>query len=155
VQILAGHTPTPDAVELGPPGQLFQAIAGTSMSSPHRARSAAPPFAPPPDWSPGQVKSPRMTPAKTEGVVKEAGTTPADPFDFGAGRVNLNVAGNPGLTFDESAADYAAAAVDELGRVDLNLPSVNAPVMPGRLTPSRVAQDVAGRTLHYQVTTEA
>ena len=27
--------------------------------------------------------------------------------------------------------------------------------MPGRLTTSRVAENVAGRTLHYQVTTEA
>ena len=121
VQILAGHTPTPDAVELGPPDQLFQAIAGTSMSSPHIAGSAALLFALHPDWSPGQVKSALMTTAKTEGVVKEDGTTPADPFDFGAGRVDLTQAGNPGLTFDESAADYAAAAVDELGRVDLNL----------------------------------
>jgi len=155
VQILAGHTPTPDAVELGPPDQLFQAIAGTSMSSPHIAGSAALLFALHPDWSPGQVKSALMTTAKTEGVVKEDGTTPADPFDFGAGRVDLTQAGNPGLTFDESAADYAAAAVDELGRVDLNLPSVNAPVMPGRLTTSRVAENVAGRTLRYQVTTEA
>jgi hypothetical protein len=155
VQILAGHTPTPDAVELGPPGQLFQAIAGTSMSSPHIAGSAALLFALHPDWSPGQVKSALMTTAKTEGVVKEDGTTPADPFDFGGGRVNLNVAGNPGLTFDESAGDYAAAAVDTLGRVDLNTPSVNAPVMPGRLTTSRVAENVTRSNLTYRVTTQA
>jgi subtilisin family serine protease len=155
VQILAGHTPTPEAPELGPPGELFQAIAGTSMSSPHIAGSAALLFALHPDWSPGQVKSALMTTARTEGVVKEDGTTPADPFDFGSGRVNLNVAGNPGLTFDESAGDYAAAAVDVLGRVDLNVPSVNAPVMPGRLTTTRVAENVTSRTLRYRVTTEA
>jgi subtilisin family serine protease len=157
VQILAGHTPTPDPelIELGPPGQLFQAIAGTSMSSPHIAGSAALLFALHPDWSPGQVKSALMTTAKTAGVVKEDGTTPADPFDFGGGRVNLNVAGNPGLTFDESAGDYAAAAVNTLGRVDLNTPSVNAPVMPGRLTTSRVAENVTRSTLTYQVTTRA
>ena len=40
VQILAGDSPTPDATELGPPGNYFQAIAGTSMSSPHVAGSA-------------------------------------------------------------------------------------------------------------------
>ncbi|HFE65965.1 MAG TPA: hypothetical protein ENJ93_01770, partial [Chloroflexi bacterium] len=34
VNILAGNTPTP---ELGAPGELFQAISGTSMSSPHVA----------------------------------------------------------------------------------------------------------------------
>ena len=151
VQILAGHTPTPEAPELGPPGQLFQAIAGTSMSSPHIAGSAALLFALHPDWSPGQVKSALMTTAKTAGVVKEDGTTPADPFDFGGGRVNLNVAGNPGLTFDESAGDYAAAAVDTLGRIDLNVPSVNAPVMPGRISTSRVAENVTCATLRYQV----
>ena len=155
VQILAGHTPTPEAPELGPPGQLFQAIAGTSMSSPHIAGSAALLFALHPDWSPGQVKSALMTTAKTAGVVKEDGTTPADPFDFGGGRVNLNVAGNPGLTFDESAGDYAAAAVDTLGRIDLNVPSVNAPVMPGRISTSRVAENVTSSTLTYRVTTEA
>ena len=155
VQILAGHTPTPESVVEGPPGQLYQAIAGTSMSSPHIAGSAALLFALHPDWSPGQVKSALTTTAKTAGVVKEDGTTPADPFDFGGGRVNLNVAGNPGLTFDESAGDYAAAAVDTLGRVDLNTPSVNAPVMPGRLTTSRVAENVTSSNLTYRVTTQA
>jgi subtilisin family serine protease len=155
VQILAGHTPTPESILQGPPGQYFQAIAGTSMSSPHIAGSAALLFALHPDWSPGQVKSALLTTAKTAGVVKEDGTTPADPFDFGSGRVNLNVAGNPGLTFDESAGDYAAAAVDRLGRVDLNVPSVNAPVMPGRLTTTRVAENVTRSRLHYVVTTQA
>jgi subtilisin family serine protease len=155
VQILAGHTPTPESIVEGPPGQLYQAIAGTSMSSPHIAGSAALLFALHPDWSPGQVKSALTTTAKTAGVVKEDGTTPADPFDFGGGRVNLNVAGNPGLTFDESAGHYAAAAVDTIGRVDLNTPSVNAPVMPGRLTTSRVAENVTSSNLTYRVTTQA
>ena len=44
VQILAGASPTPptpDPVDGGsPPGEFFQAIAGTSMSSPHIAGSA-------------------------------------------------------------------------------------------------------------------
>src|SRR5207237_379434 len=37
VQILAGMTPQPTGITNGPPGQLYQAIAGTSMSSPHSA----------------------------------------------------------------------------------------------------------------------
>ena len=38
VQILAGQTPTPDEPSpAAPPGEYFQAIAGTSMSSPHVA----------------------------------------------------------------------------------------------------------------------
>ncbi|MBA3280306.1 MAG: S8 family serine peptidase, partial [Geodermatophilaceae bacterium] len=86
----------------GPPGQLFQAIAGTSMSSPHVAGSAALLVALHPDWTPGQIKSALMTTATTA-VVKEDTTTPADPFDFGAGRIDLTRAGDPGLTFYERA----------------------------------------------------
>ena len=119
------------------------------MSSPHIAGSAALLFALHPDWTPGQVKSALMTTAKTAGVVKEDGTTPADPFDFGAGRVNLNVAGNPGLTFDESAGDYAAARRStRSGGSTSTLPSVNAPVMPGRLTTSRMAENVTYQHAH-------
>jgi subtilisin family serine protease len=155
VQILAGHTPTPATIVGGPPGQHFQAIAGTSMSAPHVAGSAALLFDLHGDWSPGQVKSALETTAKTDGVVKEDGTTPADPFDYGGGRIELRRAGDPGLTFDESAADFAAAAVNVRGRIDLNLPSVNAPVMPGRVSTTRVAENVTGSTLGYRVTTEA
>ena len=107
MQILAANTPVPDEVPGGAPGQYFQAIAGTSMSSPHIAGSAILLKALHPNWTPGQIKSAIMTTAKTT-VVKEDQTTPADPFDDGAGRVDLNRAGDPGLTFDESAARYAA-----------------------------------------------
>ena len=155
-QVLAGMTPTPDpdAPELGPPGQLFQAIAGTSMSSPHVAGAAALLFAKYPNWTPGQVKSALETTALTK-VVKEDGTTPADPFDLGGGRIDLHKAGSPGLTFDERPANFAAASVDVLGRIDLNLPSVNAPVMPGEVVTRRVARNVSGHFLRYDVTTEA
>jgi subtilisin family serine protease len=156
LQILAGNSPAPrDDPVLGPRGNLFQAIAGTSMSSPHAAGSAALVAALHPSWTPGQIKSALATTARTAGVTKSDGTTPADPFDLGGGRVNLNVAGNPGLTFDESAADYVAAAVDVLGRIDLNTPSVNAPTMPGQVSTSRVARNVSGRTLTYRVSTDA
>ncbi len=38
LQILAGNTPVPTDVAAGPPGQLYQIIAGTSMSSPALGR---------------------------------------------------------------------------------------------------------------------
>ena len=107
VQILAGASPTPlsppNPVDGGsPPGEFFQAIAGTSMSSPHIAGSAILLRALHPDWTPGQIKSAMMTTATTD-VVKEDLVTPADPLDMGAGRVDLNVAGSAALTFDETA----------------------------------------------------
>lgn len=154
LQILAGNTPVPDDVAGGPPGNLFQAIAGTSMSSPHVAGSAALLFALHPNWTPGQVKSALETTAISE-VVKHDRVSPADPFDMGGGRINLDRAGDPGLTVDETAANYAAAAADPLHRIDLNLPSVNAPTMPGDITTTRTFRNVSAQDLTYQVTTDS
>jgi subtilisin family serine protease len=157
LQILAGNTPTPDPVEtaLGPPGNLYQAIAGTSMSAPHVTGAAALLFALHPDWTPGQVKSALETTAKTS-VVKTDRVTRADPFDVGGGRIDLTKAGDPGLTFDETAAHYvASAALPAADRIDLNLPSVNAPTMPGAITTTRTAKNVTGSTLNYKVTATA
>jgi subtilisin family serine protease len=148
VQILAGMTPTPEDLVNGPPGQYYQAIAGTSMSSPHIAGSAILLKALHPTWTPGQIKSAIMTTA-TENVVKEDGTTPADPFDLGAGRVRLAPAANPGLTFDETAANLAALTADSVNAVHLNIASINAPVMPGRLTTVRTAVNVTNQTQTY------
>jgi subtilisin family serine protease len=158
LSILAGGSPAtnPQLPVLGPPGNQFMAIAGTSMSSPHVAGSAALLFALHPDWTPGQVKSALETTGKTAGVVKTDRTTPADPFDFGGGRVDLTKAGDPGLTFDETAANYAAgAALPAADRIDLNVPSVNAPTMPGAISTTRVAKNVTDRTLEYQVSATA
>jgi hypothetical protein len=142
VQILAGHSPKHVDVSGGPQGELFQAIAGTSMSSPHIAGAGALIKALHPDWTPGQIKSALMTTAKTAGVVKEDGVTPADAFDFGSGRVDLSKAGNPGLTFDETAANYVAL---EKELWNANYPSLYVPVMPGLLTVQRTVHSVLNR----------
>jgi len=154
VQILAGHTPFRESILEGPPGELFQAIAGTSMSSPHNAGAAVLLKAQHPSWTPGQIKSALMTTATTA-VLKENLSTPADPFDLGSGRINLNVAGNPGLTFDETAANMALLGDDPVSAINLNLASVNAPIMPGSITTARVAKNVTNKSQTYRVSTSA
>ncbi|RZT26731.1 PA domain-containing protein [Kribbella sp. VKM Ac-2569] len=148
LHIMAGATPTPESPAEGPPGNLYQVIAGTSMSSPHVAGSAALVLALHPSWTPGQIKSALETTAKTT-VTKPDRTTQADPFDYGGGRIDLTKAGDPGLTLDETAANYATSATDPLNRIDLNLPSVNAPTMPGLITAQRTVTNVTNQTLTF------
>ncbi|NUT43261.1 MAG: S8 family serine peptidase [Thermoactinospora sp.] len=151
LHILAGMTPTPESPLEGPSGNLYQVIAGTSMSAPHVTGAAALLFALHPDWTPGQVKSALETTAKTA-VTKPDRTTQADPFDMGGGRIDLTKAGDPGLTLDESAANFVASAADPLNRVDLNLPSVNAPTMPGAITAKRTVTNTTNKTLTFTAT---
>jgi subtilisin family serine protease len=140
VQILAGHTPTPATIEGGPAGQLFQAIEGTSMSSPHVAGSGALLKALHPGWTPGQIKSALMTTAN-KAVVKEDGFTPADPFDDGTGRINLSKADDPGLLIDETGANYVAL-MSHLW--DANYPSLYVPGFLGKITVQRKLQSTRG-----------
>ena len=102
------------------------------MSSPHVAGAGILLRAAHPDWTPGQIRSALMTTAITD-VVKEDLSTPADPFDFGAGRIDVGAATQAPITFDETATNFAALGGDPLSAVHLNIPSINAPVMPGRI----------------------
>jgi subtilase family protein/fibronectin type III domain protein/PA domain-containing protein len=158
VQILAGASPTPlppNPVDGGsPPGNYYQAIAGTSMSSPHVAGAGLLVRAVHPDWTPGQIKSALMTTAVTD-VVKEDLTTPADPFDMGGGRIDVGGAISAPLTFDETADRFFALGNDPLQAVHLNLPSINAPVLPGRLTTNRVATNTSGGKRNFQASAVA
>ena len=116
VQILAAMTPTPEDPAIGPPGQYYQAIAGTSMASPHIAGAAILLKALHPGWGPGQIKSAMMTQAKTTVVVKEDLTTPADPFDMGAGRIDVGRASSAPLTISDTAARFASLTGDPVTR---------------------------------------
>jgi subtilisin family serine protease len=154
VQILAGDSPISESITSGPPGELFQAIAGTSMSSPHVAGAAILVRAANPTWTPGQLKSALMTTAVTD-LVKEDLVTPADPFDLGAGRIDVGGAAAAPLTFDETAADFAALGNDPVNAVHLNIPSIDAPVMPGRLVTTRTAVNTSGVSKKFTVSTAA
>ena len=142
LQVLAGTAPAPADPAAGPPGQLFQSIAGTSMSSPYATGVAALVRASHPRWSAGQVKSALMTSA-LQTVTKEDGTTSADPFDGGAGSIRADRAVRPTLTFDVPAGDYVGAT-DPLGWVDLNLPSIDALGILGELSTTRYGRNVSG-----------
>jgi len=171
VNILAGNTPTPDA---GAPGQLFQAISGTSMSSPHVAGVFALIKQAHPDWSAAMAKSALMTTARQD-VTKEDGVTNADPFDMGAGHITAVSQGNqgspfdPGLVYDAGLFEYAAFTcgadlgiftpgscdfIESLGiptdASDLNVPSIGIADLAGTQTIVRTVTNVADKKLNYQ-----
>ena len=97
---------------------------GTSMASPHNAGSAALLMDLYPDWTPIEIKSAMATTAWQE-VTDSDGINPADPFDFGSGRINLTAAVYAGLVLDETFANYAAANPVNGGEPNtLNQPSM-------------------------------
>lgn len=148
VQILAGNTPA-SSVPYYVDGELFQAIAGTSMSSPHVAGAAVLLRAHRPGWTPGQIKSALMTTATRARLVKEDGSTPADAFDAGSGRIDLTRAHDPGLTFDVSVADYIAHAADLW---TVNYPSLYLPAgAPDVVTVQRTPLSVLGASAVWDV----
>jgi hypothetical protein len=154
IQVVAGHSPTPARTRDGPPGQLFQVRVGSSMASAHATGVSALVRAAHPAWTPAMVKSALMTSA-AQGVVKQDGVTPADPFDAGAGSLRADRAVHPTLVFDESYANYVASEGNPLHRIDLNLPSVNAPTMTGTITTKRTAINVSGKHQELVVSVEA
>jgi hypothetical protein len=152
VQVFAGTTPQPDqtTADNGPPGNLFMAIACTSMSSPHSAGVSALVKASHPTWTPAEIKSALMT-SSLQSVVKEDGVTPADAFDMGAGSIRADRAVNPTLVFNATYADMVAAGSDTLHRIDLNIPSIDATTMSGSISTSRTAINVSGKNQNLDV----
>jgi subtilisin family serine protease len=92
----------------GDPNQYLIA-SGTSMATPHGAGAGALLVAQHPNWSPAQIRSALAATADDAGLVKEDGQAPADPFDVGSGRLDLERAGRVGLVMDETAENFAAA----------------------------------------------
>ena len=176
--ILAGASPihTGSAAQ----DQLFQAIMGTSMSSPHVAGAFALLKQAHPEWSAATAKSALMTTAYQE-VRKHDGITPADPFDMGAGHITLDKvtkgsAFQPGLAYDAGLVEYLGflcdAAPETFGDADaicrrlasasiptdasdLNLASIGVADLAGAQTVQRtvtsLAQEEHQRTYHVSV----
>ena len=165
LQILAGNSPFPDPG--GFPGELFQAIGGTSMSSPHVAGLFALLKQAHPDWSPAIAKSAIMTTAHQD-VRDNDRSSPADPFDMGAGHVRPNGQANkgsmfqPGLAYDAGLFEYAAYTCGEEFGVfsagscnfleaigvpseayNLNVPSIGIAELAGSQTVTRTVTSVA------------
>jgi uncharacterized repeat protein (TIGR01451 family) len=86
----------------------YGSIGGTSMASPHIAGTALLLKQAHPDWTDAEILSAIMTTGSWD-LVKEDGVTPADPFDFGGGRVQVALAVQAGLLLDESSANFELA----------------------------------------------
>ena len=176
IQILAGNTPTPIG---GVQGEYFQAIAGTSMSSPVVAGVYALIKQAHPDWSEAMAKSAIMTTAY-QGVVDNDRSSPADPFDFGAGhvdpgnKVHKGSAFQPGLVYEAGLFEYAAFTCGQDWGVftpgscdfleglgvptdpsDLNYPSIGIDGVPGTQTIKRTVTSVAPGNRTFTVSVDA
>ena len=160
VQILAGNSPTPF---IGAAGELFQAIQGTSMSSPHVAGVGALLVGVHPDWTPAMVQSALTTTGSTD-VDKEDGTTPGDPFDFGGGHIQPNPANDPGLVYDADLEDYLrflcgagelpptsslCVALGAIDPSDLNLATIGIGQLAGSQVVTREVTNVDDATATY------
>lgn len=168
-QILAGDAPTANAV-----GDSFQAISGTSMSSPHVAGLYALVKQAHPDWSPAAARSAIMTTADTK-VTSDDRKTQATPFEMGAGEIDPGKVDhkgsvfNPGLVYDAGLFDYAGftcgadlgvftpGSCDFLAGLgipfdasDLNLPSIGVAELAGSQTVVRTVTNVSDDTVTYR-----
>lgn len=177
-QIVAGYSPFSIG---GIPGENFAAIAGTSMSSPHIAGMMALMDQQHPDWSPAAVKSALMTTAYQH-VRDNDRVSPADPFDMGAGHVDIGSpveqgsAFNPGLVYDAGLLDYFGYLCDTLPELfadpaatcggladsgvaieayDLNYPSIGVSELAGTQVVTRTVTNVGNTAAIYNARVQA
>ncbi len=177
MQILAGASPFPGPGAVS--GELFQAIAGTSMSSPHVAGMFALLKQAHPDWSAAMAKSAIMTTANPS-VIDNDRSSSASPFAMGSGHLTpgkVNSAGsafNPGLVYDAGLFEYAAfmcgatpgfwtqGTCDFLAGLglpfdasDLNYASIGIAELAGSQVVTRTVTSVANRSIRYTASVEA
>ena len=173
LQIMAGASPFPGPGVVG--GQLFQAISGTSMSSPVTAGLYALLKQAHPDWTPAMAKSALMGTANTD-VRDNDRVSQAMPFAMGNGMVDPGIvaepgsAFNPGLVYDAGFFDYLGFLCDAGPEIfanpdascanlaangfqttaeNLNYPSIGISQLPGTATVTRTVTSVADETVEF------
>jgi subtilisin family serine protease len=129
---------------------------GTSFSSPHGAGAGALMTALHPNWTPAEIRSALASSADQDGILKEDAETPADPFDMGSGRLNLDKAGRVGLVLDETHANFVAANPATGGDPKtLNLPAMVNMECVGTCTWTRTLKSVATVAATYNAVVDA
>ena len=130
----------------------FGMMSGTSMASPHVAGAGALLRALHPDWSDAEIQSALMMTSRS-GVLKDDAVTPADPFDVGAGRLDLTSAARVGLVLDETIANYWAADPSAGGDpMTLNLASLANQNCAESCSWTRTFRSVLTQPVTYNVT---
>lgn len=139
----AGNSTDPD---------VYGFLSGTSMSSPHNAGAGAIVSAARPGWSPYAVRSAMMMTSTTANVLKEDGVSPADPFDMGAGRIDLARAMEVGLVLDETPTNFWNANPDTGGDPrTLNIASMQDGNCVGSCQWTRTFTNTTGHTVHVDL----
>ena len=144
-------------------GNDFDAVSGTSMSTPHISGIAALIRQAHPDWSPMWVKSALMTTAtdldNEGGHIRRTGSD-ASPLDYGNGHVRPARSFNPGLVYDNDLTDwvqygcgigqfqlvFAASVCDSFGSIEpsqLNYPSIAVAGLAGTETVHRTVTNTS------------
>jgi subtilisin family serine protease/subtilisin-like proprotein convertase family protein len=129
----------------------FGAISGTSMAAPHNAGAAALLMERHRDWSVAEVKSALMMKAVTAGVTKEDGVTPADWFDIGAGRIQVDEADKATFVLDETVNQFLLADPANGGDPKtLNVASLTDFNCEGTCSFTRIIRSVADESIAYE-----
>jgi subtilisin family serine protease len=118
-------------------------VSGTSMSSPHVAGSGALMLSAEPGLTPSQIQSMLQTTATTE--VRNYLGQPANPFEMGSGRVQLEEAINAGLYMNVTGSEFLGANPSRGGDAStLNLPGLVNPACRESCSFNRRLTDRAG-----------
>ena len=170
VDVIAAVSPAGDSG-----GNSFNALSGTSMSTPHIAGIAALIMQAHPTWTPTWVKSALMTTATTldnQGKPIQRAGKDATPLDYGSGHVRPAPAFNPGVVFDADSSDWIAygCAIGQVQLItnagfcdtlpamdpsDLNYPSIAIGQLAGQQTVTRTLTNVEGRASQYALAVDA